>query len=350
MKKSILFFLVFSISTVLVSAYNPPPSGELLHQFSSPELLSGGSLSTGGAFKNIRPESIGINPSLIAGEQRWVVDLGYTAFIGTNDLEGFGSAFLAGFIIPSRYGNLALTMDGIFTNNLVKPHLGNSFLVDAAFAKDLTDDLYLGIGMKGGFGPEGDWALAGDFGFWYRIKSLRFLPFLKDLRWAFSLTNMGKSFLASEVGIVEGKEVSASPSLFTPTIGLAGTLFSTKHIAGGMGIDFSFPTFQNCIADIGFELLVANVFRVKTAWDINIRELMAGYDVSLPSLSLSFKFNFSTKDLDFMQKHGWQENEMLVTTAYKNLYKDVHLASGSLLLFLGQKDFEAPVISLWGEE
>ena len=103
-------------------------------------------------------------------------------------------------------------MDGLFTNDLEKPHLGNSLLLDAAFAKDLTDDLYLGIGMKevlvrrrlGSCGR--CWLLVSH-------KNLRFVPFLKDIRWAFSLTNMGKSFLASEVGIIEGKEVSASPSL-----------------------------------------------------------------------------------------------------------------------------------------
>ena len=350
MKKSVIFLFVFLLSLSCLSAYNPPASGELLYALSSPERLSGGSLVTGGAFKTISPESIGVNPSLIAGEQRWVLDLGYTAIIGVNELEGFGTGLMAGLILPSKYGNLGLTMDGLFTNSLIKPNLGNSFMLDLAFAKDLTDNLYLGLGLKGGLGPESDWALAGDFGFWYRIKTLRFLPFLQDIRWAFALTNMGKTFLASDSGIDETKPASNAPSIFTPRLGLSGSLLSTKNFALGMGLDFSFPLFQNLITDIALEMMVANIIRLKTSWDINVRELANGHGFSLPSASLSFIFNFSTKDVDFMEKHGWQESEMLVRTAYKNLYKDVHLASAGLLLFLGQKDLEPPVINLWNEE
>lgn len=350
MKKRAVILLVSLLSIAVLSAYNPPSSGELLTQFSSPELLTGGSLTTGGVFKTIGPESIGINPSLIAGEQRWVLDLAYTAMIGQEYLEGYGSAFLVGFIIPSRYGNLGLKMDGVFTNELIAPNLGNSFSVDIAFAKDLTDDLYLGLGIKGGLGPKSDWALAGDFGFWYRIKSIRILPFLKDVRWGLSLTNLGKAFIASEVGIHEDEAVTASPSVFTPKIGLAGSFFSSKNFAIGMGLDLSFPFFQNLITDIALEMMVANVIRLKTSWDVNVREIVEGYDFSMPSVSLSFKFNFSAKDVEFMEKHGWQENEMLVTTGYKNLYTDMHLASAGLLLFLGQKDNEPPVINLWDEE
>ncbi len=352
MKQKRILFVVFFTGLIfaVLNAYNPPPNGENMYELVSPQMVSSGSSVTGGGLKTVIPESIALNPSLIAGEQRWVVDLSYTGIIGSNALSGYGQAANVGLIIPSRFGVTGITMQGIFTSGLSVMNLGNSFTVRGAFAKDLTDELYVGAGATLAFGTAMDWALYADLGFWYNIKSIRGLEFLKDARWGASITGMGKPLSSGGIGIDTGKDSGSYPGMFTPHVGIAGNLFSLKHFTGGVAMDLSFPTFQNVVYNAGLSFLIANIVQIQTGWEVNLRELLTDHKVQIPTVGISVKFGINTKDASFLAKQGWKQSEIVTSGAYQNLYKNMHVASAGASIFLGQRDTEAPEVKLWGDE
>ncbi len=352
MKQKInLLLVVFTgVLCASLSAYNPPPNGENMYELVSPQMISSGSSVTGGGLKTVTPESIALNPALIAGEQRWVVDLSYTGIIGTNLLTGYGQAANVGLIIPSRFGVTGITMQGIFTSGLPLMDLGNSFTVRGAFAKDLTDELYVGAGAALAFGTGMDWALYADIGFWYNIKVIKGLGFFKDIRWGASLTGMGKPLSSGGIGIDAASVSGSFPGMFTPHLGIAGNLFSVKNFSGGLAMDLSFPTFQNVVYNAGLAFLIANMVQIQTGWEVNLRELLSGYMVQIPTVSISVKFGINTKDASFLAKQGWQQSEIVTSGAYQNLYSDMHAASAGASIYLGQRDTQAPEVKLWGNE
>lgn len=349
-KKVLLFVFISLCIFTSLSAYNPPPNAENMYELVSPQMVSSGSSVTGGGLKTVTPESIVLNPALIAGEQRWVVDLAYTGIIGTNALAGYGQTANVGFIIPSRFGVTAVTMQGVFTSALPKMNLGNSFTVHGAFAKDLTDELYVGAGATLALASENDWALYGDLGFWYNIKAIKGLGFLKDARWGASITGMGKPLSSGGTGIYALQDSESFPGMFTPHVGIAGNLFGFKYFTGGVSMDLSFPTFQNVVYNAGLSFLIANIIQIQTGWEVNLREILAGHKVQIPTVGISVKFGINTKDAEFMSKRGWQQSEIITSGAYQNLYTDIHTASVGAAMYLGQRDTEAPVVKLWGDE
>ena len=349
-KKILLFVLITGFIFTALSAYNPPPNGENMYELVSPQMVSSGSSVTGGGLKTVTPESIVLNPALIAGEQRWVVDLSYTGVIGTNLLAGYGQTANIGLIIPSRFGVTGLTMQGIFTGGLPMMNLGNSFTLRGAFAKDLTDELYVGAGAALAFGTGMDWALYADLGFWYNIKSIKGLGFLKDARWGASITGMGKPLSSGGTGIDSSQDSGSFPGMFTPHLGIAGNLFALKYFSGGIAMDLSFPTFQNVVYNAGLSFLIANIVQIQTGWEFNLREVLTGHMVQIPTVGISVKFGINAKDTEFMSKRGWQQSEIITSGAYQNLYSDMHVASAGAAIYLGQRDTEAPVVNLWGDE
>ena len=346
MRKIIFSFLILCTSC-FVFAYNPVANGNNIFEFTSPRLISSASSVAGGGLKGITSSSTALNPALIAGEQRWTLDLDYSAFIGSGSSSSYGQGMQVGMIMPSRFGVGSVVLQGIFLDKTPQLNLGNVFTLRGAFAKDITDELYFGVGLYGGFGA--DWALAADIGFWYNIKQIKWLPFLKDARWAFSVTGLGKSF-EKEILALNGESISDYPMPFTPRVGVAGNLFDVKNFSGGMSLDFSFPTFQNVVFNAGLEFMIANIIRISTGWKADLREILAEQATLLPTAGISFKFNFSGSEDSFLAKKGWQKSEAEVATAYQYFKDDLHLASGGMTLRLGQKDTVAPEITLWDNE
>ena len=350
MKKGFLRKSIFIFTMIFTAfsgfAYNQTANGKGIFEFTSPRLISSASSVAGGGLKGITSSSIVLNPALIAGEQRWTLDLDYSAFIETSQESSYGQGLQLGMIMPSRFGVGSVVLQGIFLNKTLELPLGNVFSIHGAFAKDITDELYFGVGLYGGFGE--DWALAGDIGFWYNIKQIKWLPFLKDARWAVSVTGLGKSF-EKEILALNGETTSDYPMPFTPRVGVAGNLFDVKNFSGGMSVDFSFPTFQNVVFNAGLEFNIANIIRISTGWKADLREILAEQASLIPTAGISVKFNFSSKEDSFLAKKGWQKSEAEVSTAYKYFNNDLHLASGGMTLRLGQKDTVAPEITLWEE-
>jgi hypothetical protein len=345
MRKIIFSFLILCTSC-FVFAYNPVANGNNIFEFTSPRLISSASSVAGGGLKGITSSSIVLNPALIAGEQRWTLDLDYSAFIGSGSSSSYGQGMQLGMIMPSRFGVGSVVLQGLFLDKTPQLNLGNVFTIHSAFAKDITDELYFGVGLYGGFGA--DWALAADIGFWYNIKQIKWLPFLKDARWAVSVTGLGKSY-EKEILALNGETISDYPMPFTPRVGVAGNLFDVKNFSGGMSLDFAFPTFQNVVFNAGLEFMIADVIRISTGWKADLKEILAEKTALLPTAGISFKFNFSGSEDSFLAKKGWQKSEAEVATAYQYFKDDLHLASGGVTLKLGQKDTVAPEITLWEE-
>lgn len=331
-----------------VFAYNPPPLGESLYSFTSPFMLSAESAAAGGALSHIHPGHVSVNPALPAAEERAVIDAAYTALVAPNRNKNYGQAGNIGTIIPSRYGVFTGVLQGVFVpfNDML---LKNSFTVRAAYAKDITDWLYAGVGLYGGFGS--DWALGADLGFVYLPERISWLPFVKRPRIGAALTGMGKNYKPKTIGI-DGlpQKITSFPSMITPRAGFSGTLFEVKHFAGGFSMDFSFPFFQNLMFDAGMQFLIADTVCLSAGWQFNLREAMAKTASWYPSVSLSVKFGFTSKDEWILSKKGWKQSEMIVSGAYRPLKKNIHAVSGGAALYLGLKDTAAPEIILWGND
>ena len=331
-----------------VFAYNPPPGGDALYSFTSPFMLSAERSSAGGPLFHVHPGHTSVNPALPAVEQRIVIDAAYTALIASAQNKTYGQAFNIGGLLPSRYGVFTGVMQGVFVpfNDML---LKNSFTVRASYSKDITDWLYVGLGAYGTFGD--DWALGADIGMLYLPEKIEGLSFIRKPRFAFSLTGIGKNLKPATIGLDgSANKITSFPSIFTPHFGFAGTLFEIKHLSGGFSLDLSFPTFQNLVFDAGLQFLIADTVRLSTGWQYNAREAWAKKNSWYPSVSLSVKFGFTTTDASIVSKKGWQQSEMIVSTAYRPLHSGIHAASGGAALYLGLKDTAAPEITLWGKD
>lgn len=345
--KQLFLTVVGLFTTAVIFAYNPPVGGERLEQLPMPQLLSGGASTAGGALSYAAPEHIVINPAIIAGEQRVAVDFGYSALFRTAGKSGIGSSMQFGLMIPTRWGVGAFNLQGVFST-MDKLDLGNLFILRGAFSRDVTDSLYVGASFTAGFGT--DWAVYGGLGFVYRIGTL---GFMKDFRWAVALNGLGRTFNGSSLdkaGIDSSKDAEYYPGFLTPRIGVAGTLFSTDKVIGGASVDFSFPTFQNFVSDIGFQLRFGEIVTLHSNWQINAREIYEGHKALIPSIGLTFKFGINTSGKEFFNSKGWQRSDLVVSAAYVPLHDDISTVSGAVTAFMGLRDTNAPEINLWVEE
>src|SRR5574344_1689491 len=78
MIKKIAAVIAAACTTAVLSAYNPPVSGQSLDRLSSPTQLTSGSSAAGGGLFSAGPDAIVFNPALMAYEQRITLDAGYT--------------------------------------------------------------------------------------------------------------------------------------------------------------------------------------------------------------------------------------------------------------------------------
>lgn len=338
--------LLFSCG--LICAYNPPAGGELLYQLATPQTMSNGASAAGGALFYTTAEHTAINPALVAGEQRIVVNAGFTGLIGPETDPGFGSAMHLGAVIPTKFGVFSGTVQGMLTG-FDTLALGKNGTIRGGFAKDITDSIYVGASIAGTFGKKiGGFA---DFGVLWNKGKISRLPFLKDVRIGFALTELGLPYKNPDAaGINAENDVSGFPGWVTPRAGIAATLVSAQKLKIGASADIAAPSFQNVLIDFGVQFLIADMIRVKTGWEFNLRECLAGTAVYYPDAAVSVKITFRSKDDSFLTEHGWQQSELIPSAGYRYLEGGVQAASAEFAAHLGLKDTEAPFIELWGEE
>lgn len=336
--KRFLCTTILCISFSYIFAIDFPVGGDYAFRLTNPDLITGAGSSAGGGFYTSGPSSIINNPALTANDQRIMVNLGYTALFNTGVNSQFGSGAQLGLLIPSRWGVFTGVLDGIFVN-VGKLHYGNILNLRGGFSKDITEKLYVGFSVGGGFQwQEGfDWSLALDIGFVYHWGKL---GFLEDVRFAGTLTTLGKPY---KIGL---------PNIANSKMGVAATLFSlaNQNIVGGFSADLSFPMFMNMVFDTGFQLEIAKVLTIKTGWQMDIRDLANKNYNLIPSIGITFKLGIDTKENQFMLDKGWQKSEIINSVAWQNLYGDIHAASIGSAIHLGLRDSEPPTITLWDEE
>ena len=343
MKQKLILAVLLTGCISLLFAYNPSAGGELMYQLQTPDVLADGASVAGGALFSASAEHIAINPALTSEEQRIVINLDYTALAGSS----YGQTMFLGTIFPTKYGVLTFSGQGIFAT-LDELDLGNCFTMRAGFSKDISEELYVGTDLACTIGS--GFGIYGDFGFYYKAGSVKWLPFLKDVKFGGVLTGCGLPYNNSSKSALDSEEaVTGFPGLVTPHAGLSGTLVTTDKFKMGLSADLAFPTFQNIVFDTGLQMLIADFVRVRTGWNFNLRECMAGKASYIPSIAVSAKIAFKTQN-SFMNKNGWAESEVEIPAGYRQLTGGVHAISAGATLHLGMQDNKEPVIKLWDGE
>jgi hypothetical protein len=325
-------------------AYNPPLGGENLLRYGHADLVSQTASAAGGPLFTATPQSIVINPALIAGFQRVSADLGYTGlFPAHDDSAKLGHGIQLGMAFPSRWGVAAGALHAVFSD-----YLGNSFLARGAFSRDVTDNLYVGASLFGGAntGHGDDWALALDLGFWYRLGDL---GFFKDVRIGAALSNLGKTFVTSAAGIKSADDSDFFPGILTPRAGIAAKLLDLDKLDAGLSLDISVPFFQNAVIDAGAQMCFVNMITLSVGWQLNMVETIESHTSFLPSVGLSFKFKVNTGGSEFMSSKGWDTTDFTTAANWRQVYDDIQQISAGVTANFGLRDSEGPSISMWGE-
>ncbi|MBR1638905.1 MAG: hypothetical protein IJ688_05925 [Treponema sp.] len=356
MKKFASVMAASALIMAALHAYNPPVGNENLFEYSSPAVLSGKLSVTGGALFSAGPDSLIVNPALTAGEQRTALNVGYTFLYSGNDQNEhqIGSSFQTGILIPFKLYIFSGFVDGNFAS-FDEMYLGSNINIKAGLAKEITDKLDVGASLSGGinWGYGFDWALAGNLGFNYTYGDL---AFMKNFRYGASLLNLGKGYLnysnRNKYGIAYDEEAPASLSMFptyvTLKVGAAASLFKNDLMDLGIALDLTTPCFQNLIVDLGVQFALKDMLVLSIGEKINIAETVNGHNNFVPGISLSFKFDFSVKNNEYLARNDWSQSEMTVSAGYKNLYGSVHAISAAADLSLGMQDTTAPKIILTG--
>lgn len=345
MKKIVTVFIVIASVFSAVFAYNPPAGGENLFEYSSPDLLSGKTSVTGGALFSARADSLVINPALAAGEQRVNLNAAYTLLHSLNQENkyGIGNAFQVGILIPLKM----FTFTGYFNGTMIpfdEMSLGNSFNLKAGLSKEITDKLDVGLSLNTGviFKNGVDWALSGNLGFNYYYGDL---AFLKDFRYGASILNLGKNYeRPASIGIQGDYRSSHYPTIATIKAGASATVFANDSIDVGVALDLTTPLFQNLLVDLSSQILIQDKFYINVNERLNIAEMINNHASAIPAISFGFRFPLSINSNQYLTDNGWNESEMTVSLAYRNLYSTVNAISAGVDVDLGLEDTTPPEI------
>ena len=374
MKKILGAVLVAVIFSTSLFAYNPPAGGQNVLRLTSPQLITGANSAAGGGIFGITPSSIVNNPALTAWEQRITLDVAGTMFANSNtdkpyDGNFLGEGFQAGLLIPSRWCVSTLLFQGIWTKAFDMP-VGDSINFTGGLSKDITDQVSVGMNLNFGYlygdMVNADWTANVALGAYYNLGDL---SFMRNLRFGAALTNIGKVYSGGDetMGIKSAKEFRDSvdgdkvkdfnpddatmwPGLCTLRTGVAATLVRTDIMDMGLSLDLAYPSFQNVVADVGLQLQFWDFLKIASSWEFDAMEFKNGSKNIMPSVGVSFKFLFKSKEGSYLARKGWAESDMTVSGAWKQLYKNVNAVSAGAVLNLGLADTKAPEIIMWGDE
>ena len=344
MKKIFAAGLIALGFTVSVFASDPILYGENIFELSSPEALTNVPSVAGGGINTVGSASLVVNPALAAKEQRVELNFGATELIKTGSSKGFGMAIQGGILIPFKWAVFSGYTNGLFADNVLST--GNSFNIKASLSKEVTDQLSVGAGLNTGYSwsKGGDWALSANLGFVYNWGRLAFMD---DFRIGASIQNLGKNYqISTESGFFD-----SYPSFSTIRAGASAIFVQNDDIKLGGSFDITTPCFKNALFDAGINFGIKDIVYINIAEKMNLKDMIAGHPSLIPTIGVSFKFNFNVSNNSYLERNDWSESEMRVGAAYKNLYGNIHAVSEGVDLYLGMKDSTPPVIELWmGED
>ncbi|MCG8453560.1 MAG: OmpA family protein [Spirochaetales bacterium] len=325
-----LFLTVFTLG-----AQTPPSSGE-----NTLRLLSPGTLGSGLSVTQAqRPSDGRINPAVAAVFQRTILELNYTALAGTGEAPGLGHAATAAMAFPTRYGVLSGTLEFLHTNAFTSSamDLGVSGHASFTFSKELYSDLYLGLGLDGGFGTidgvfQGGGAL--NFGFLHQPGTL---GKLQNFRWGATLTGIGYRTGSQTRGYT-----NALGNNLTPAIGAAFEVVSKPSFQWTLRGDLRFPSFTDFWFGIGTDVRFGPA-RLSLGTTLDLRDAIQGeWKTLIPSISLSAHFPLGKEDPEAKQK----TSRMGLEAAAAPLYADVWGFSLGAVLPFGVRDSNPPQITV----
>ena len=344
--KKLLQVLLCLLPCFSIFAYNPSAGGELFYLLGAPELLSDGISSAGGALADVTAANIAINPALTADEERFTLDADYTALIGgIGSGPHFGSAFHLGAVYPSKYGVFSGALQGLFSFS-EGLDLGGSITGRFGFSKKVGRSLLLGadFAVTGGSA----FSIFADIGAVYKAGTLDFLPFMRDIRLGFALTELGLPFRYNSSSALNPNAENVSfPGIITPRFGFSGTFARNSVLKGGISLDLAFPSFQNIVFSTGVQLLVKDMVRLRVGWDFNLRETIAGKASYMPTVAISVKIPVKSGGDTFLSRQGWQQSDVIPSAGVRWLPGNVVAVSIGGTARLGIQDSEPPVIKIF---
>ena len=340
----------FFAAGAFVFAYNPPAGGQNLLRISSPELLTEGSSAAGGPLFSVSADSVVNNPAVTAFEQRTTLNLAGTMLFDSADEsdKSVGGAFETGLLIPSKWCVSSFLVQGVFVP-FYDMHLGNSFTFTADVAKDVTEKLSVGMSADLGifYGYNSDWTAGVNLGAFYNFGEI---AFLKNVRFGAVLLNLGKMLSDTDVLGITGDKAADWPGIATPKAGVAATLLDKDNFEVGASADISSPAFNDFVFDTAVQIVIVDVVKLSSCWEYDAREFSEGSKNLMPSVGLSVQFKFKSKNVSLLANKGWEQSEMTVSGAWKQMYKNVNAVSAGAKVNLGLKDTQPPEIILWGEK
>ncbi|MDR2864758.1 MAG: hypothetical protein LBV68_04005 [Spirochaetaceae bacterium] len=343
MRKFLLSLTLFSLFTGMLAASDyPPPGGGNLFLFGHPALISSANSAAGGPIFSVGPYSINSNPALAAGLKFPSADIACNVLIDTYDGRP-GSALRLGGSLPTRWGVWTAAAQASFVELNSMP-IGNTFIGRGGFARDISENLYLGVSLSAGglwYDDSSDFYFAGDIGIWYRIRQF---SFLKNIRFGAALQNLGKTFY--KYGPYGVKYDMGFPGFIEPKFGIAANFVETANFTLGLSADVSFPLFSNFIFSSGVQFFIAKLVYVSAGWDFNAREADKDYGIHSPYIGVGVKFSLNTSGNKLMNSHDFNQTDIKADTVWQSLHKHTQLFSVGATANFGTQHIPPPEIKV----
>ncbi len=347
MKKAqgiLLLVALFMVCTFGASAYDPPKGASLLGRIYGPWTMGGSAslteLSAGPWSSTLNPASTSLN-ELIA------LDLSYTgiADVSAGSPQGWGSAALAAFTLPTSYGVWNGSLRFLSTpGTMASMPLGTFVALSGGFAKQVSSVLSIGASATVAMGGNGSfgWGLWSDIGV---VRELGNLGFLKNAQLGFVMSGMGKEFnyATPPVGISTGSLASTGfPTAFTPGLGFSADLLSGYNLSIRAGLDLRAPSFNDLEGEAGIGFSYRNLLNLRLSMSSSLYDIQQRSGRSLlPSATLS-----GTIPLGKKSPLTKSLSAITPSAGFMPLYDNLDAFSLGAQLTWGQKDKSPPEVSL----
>ncbi|MDR2602880.1 MAG: hypothetical protein LBC53_10615 [Spirochaetaceae bacterium] len=348
LKKIVLFLFLFPFFTPVLRASPPSFLGEDLLFFGHPDIILSSRSSSGGLFFN--PFAIGggyagpsaaasLNPALVAGNQRFSLDFGYTGvfdFGGEGKESGESSHFFrTGALLPTHAG--VFSADFLWNYGaLAESAFGRNAVFTAVFARDVTPSLYVGASFTAGFnfngnGKKDDYALFGRLGFIYKIGNVFFL---RSAAFSASLSQIGKTFNGEAGG-------GSFPPAFTPEAGFSASFLEARAFSAGFSLDARIPSFyRNAAFSGGLYAVIAESVFICAGAVLNAREMAAGNGCDFFA-GIKYNLTLSGGGSGALRKgEGWKGSGASFSAVWQNRPGGLSLISAGATLNKGERTDE----------